>query len=186
MAKMRSRQWRSSRGITGLETAILLIALAALSTGLFSSNKSGETVRSGMSESRGALEVRGSVIAKAITTGVSGIVDELTFQVANTAGGEPVNLNPGETIIKFTDGFQTHLADTTSEYRVTAVGNADNDNLVEEGEMYEITLLSLAANLSPELSAGDLFTVEVIPPHGAVVVLERTAPAFLEVYNRLD
>ena len=63
---------RSQSGITGLETAIVLIAFvvvssvfafAALSTGLFSSDKSKETIAAGLSEARGTVEVRGSVVA---------------------------------------------------------------------------------------------------------------------------
>lgn len=50
------------RGITGLETAIVLIAFvvvssvfafAALSTGLFSSDKAKETIQAGLAETRG-------------------------------------------------------------------------------------------------------------------------------------
>ena len=193
--RMVTRGQPESRGITGLETAIVLIAFvvvssvfafAALSTGLFSADKSKETIRAGLSESRGTLELRGSVISKATTTGGSGIVDELTFQVANAAVGEPVNLTPGETIIKYADESQTHLADTTAEFTVTPIGNADSDNLVEEGEVIEITLLLLRANLSPDLQTGDLFSLEVIPPQGAVLFLERRTPVFLETYNDLN
>ena len=63
-----------SRGITGLETAIVLIAFvvvssvfafAALSTGLFSSDKSKETINAGLTEASGTLEIRGSITAKA-------------------------------------------------------------------------------------------------------------------------
>ena len=52
------------RGITGLETAIVLIAFvvvssvfafAALSTGLFSSDKAKETITAGLAENRGTL-----------------------------------------------------------------------------------------------------------------------------------
>ena len=75
---------RSQHGITGLETAIVLIAFvvvssvfafAALSAGLFSSDKSEGTFEAGLAEARGTLETRGAVIAKANTTG--------TFTVAN-------------------------------------------------------------------------------------------------------
>ena len=61
------------RGITGLETAIVLIAFvvvssvfafAALSTGLFSSDKAKETHTAGLAEARGTLELKGSVVAK--------------------------------------------------------------------------------------------------------------------------
>ena len=55
-----------SRGITGLETAIVLIAFvvvssvfafASLTMGLFSADKSEETLRAGLSGARGTLEL---------------------------------------------------------------------------------------------------------------------------------
>ena len=60
---MKKAGWvgKESRGITGLETAIVLIAFvvvssvfafAALSTGLFSSDKAKETINAGLSEAR--------------------------------------------------------------------------------------------------------------------------------------
>ena len=62
---------RDQRGITGLETAIELIAFvvvasvfafAVLSTGLLSSEKSKETVLGGLEETSSTISVRGSVI----------------------------------------------------------------------------------------------------------------------------
>ena len=97
--------WNNQKGITGLETAIALIAFvvvssvfafAALSTGLFSSDRSKETINAGLSEARGTLEVRGSVIAKA--NGGKTAIDEITINVANAAGGEAVNLTAGDTL----------------------------------------------------------------------------------------
>ena len=179
------------RGITGLETAIVLIAFvvvssvfafAALSTGLFSDDKSKETIQAGLAEARGTLEVRGSVVAKKGTTGDT--IDELAFQVANAAGGEAVDLTPGKTLITYTDVNQSHTF-TGSNFTVTALGLADTDKLVEPGEMYEITLIGLFAKLAPDLSTGDLFTVQVKPPQGAVVQIERTTPVVLESYMDL-
>ena len=74
------RVWTGQRGITGLETAIVLIAFvvvssvfafAALSTGLFSSDKAKETIQAGLAETRGCMELKGSVILEAQTTGIT-------------------------------------------------------------------------------------------------------------------
>ena len=184
---------RDSRGITGLETAIVLIAFvvvssvfafAALSTGLFSADKSKETINAGLSEARGTLELRGAVIVEASTTGDSGIVSQMKFQVANAAGGESVDLTPGETLIKYTDNSQSRMFSNTGTYvfTVAGVGNADVDNLVEQGEIYEVTLTNLA-NLTGDLSTDTVFTLELIPPQGAIVHIERTTPVRLETYN---
>ena len=105
--------------------------------------------------------------------------------MANAAGGEPINLLQGKTIIKYNDDNQAFLFDTSSEFTVTPVGNADNDTLVEEGEIYEIVFLKMSDVLTTSLSTGDTFRVEVLAPKGAVLSIERTTPVFLETFNDL-
>ena len=53
------------RGITGLETANVLIAFAVPSTGLLSSEKSKETVLGGLEETSSTLSVREDIIRDA-------------------------------------------------------------------------------------------------------------------------
>ena len=119
---------RSQRGITGLETAIVLIAFvvvssvfafAALSTGLFSSDKSKETINAGLEEASGTLEIRGSIISKA--NGGKTAIDEVSFQVANAAGGGAVDLTPGETLITYADASQS-MTLTGDNFTVTEPG----------------------------------------------------------------
>ncbi len=66
---------REQRGITGLETAIILIAFVVvasvfaytvLSAGLFSTQKSQEAVTSGLEETQSTLKLNGGVIAEGI------------------------------------------------------------------------------------------------------------------------
>ena len=194
--KHSSPAWRDSPGITGLETAIVLIAFvvvssvfafAALSTGLFSSDKAKETINAGLSEARGTLELRGSIIAKVNTTGDA--IDEISFQVSNAAGGEAVELTPGETLITYTDVNQSVTLDstaTTGGFTVNGLGNADTDDLVEPGEMYEIKIVGLDTKLSPTLAKDFAFTIELKPPQGAVLHIERRTPVVLETYNDLS
>ena len=178
------------RGITGLETAIVLIAFvvvssvfafAALSTGLFSADKVKETISAGLAEARGSMELRGAVILE--DTDTDGKVDKIYFQVANAAGGEAINLTQGETIIKYSDPNQTVVFDTTSEFSVNGVGNADSDLLLEPGEIYEIALLTMETNLGTQLVVDTTFIIEVLPPQGAVLFIERRTPVALDKYN---
>ena len=78
------------KGITGLETAIILIAFVVvaavfaytvLSAGLFSSQKSSEAVYAGLEEAQSTLEIKGAVIAK--DTGSNDYVDQITFTLVN-------------------------------------------------------------------------------------------------------
>src|SRR4029079_3063456 len=97
-----ARKMRDEHGITGLETAIVLIAFVVvaavfafvvLSTGLFSAERGKETVYAGLGKTRGSMELTGGVIAQSNTTSITGIVFDLTL----AAGGDSVNLNPNDT-----------------------------------------------------------------------------------------
>src|SRR6187431_857088 len=97
------RMNRDERGITGLETAIILIAFVVvatvfafivLTTGIFSAERGKETVYAGLQKARGTIEVRGGVVA---TSSAPPAVDKIQFTVANTAGGDAVPLDPAAT-----------------------------------------------------------------------------------------
>ena len=189
------------RGITGLETAIVLIAFvvvssvfsfAALSTGLFSADKAKETIQSGLAETRGSMELKGSVVLTASTTGTSGVVSNIAFQVSNAAGGEAIDLTPGKTIIKYNDDSQSKVFDAEAGFTVTAVGDADSDKLLELREIYEINMINLDTtgtgknNLTNKLQTNKTFSLEIIPPRGAVLFIERTTPVYLDTNTSLD
>ena len=66
---------QDQRGVTGLETAIILIAFVVvaslfaftvLSTGLFSAERGKETIHAGLKESRSTIELKGSVVANGV------------------------------------------------------------------------------------------------------------------------
>ena len=185
------------RGITGLETAIVLIAFvvvssvfafAALSTGLFSSDKAKETHTAGLAESRGTLELKGSVVAKVSgTTGATGVVTSIEFQISNAAAGEAIDMTPGNTIIKYSDKTQTVNLNSSTEFSASNIGAfGDTDSLLEIGELFQITLLNLTSNLATDLGTNTDFTIEMIPSGGAVLFIGRRTPVSLEASNRLD
>ena len=193
----------NQRGITGLETAIVLIAFvvvssvfafAALSTGLFSSDKAKETIQAGLAETRGSMELKGSVIVSAVTTGTTASANDITFQVSNAAGGEAIDLTPGKTLIKFSDDSQSKMFVTTGPpgFTVTALGDADTDKLLERNEVYEIKLTYLGSlatgnnQLTNKLGVNTTFSLEVIPPRGAVLFIERTTPIYYDTSNSLN
>lgn len=185
---------RDQRGITGLETAIVLIAFvvvssvfafAALSTGLFTTDKAKETIKAGLSEARGTMELKGSVMATAATTGNAGTIDILAFQVGNAAAGEPIDMTVGRVILKYTDNDQAVNLDTTGEFTATQVGNGDGDFSMEKGEIFEISIPGMVALLATDLSTNTSFMLEVIPPRGAVLTIQRNTPISMEAVNFL-
>jgi len=194
--------WNNQKGITGLETAIVLIAFvvvssvfafAALSTGMFSSDKARETVTAGLAQTRATMELKGSVIGTATVTGAAGTIDTIDFHITQSAGGADVDLTPGSTVVKYTDKDQTALFGSTAGFTVAGIGGADTDNLLERNEVYKIQLINLATlasggvdTLETALTTNKTFTLEVIPTKGAVVHIERTTPIFMDKINFLN
>ena len=192
--------YRDQRGITGLETAIVLIAFvvvssvfafAALSTGLFTTDKAKETIHAGLSEARGTMELKGAVIADATAAGTGGVVEEIVFHVSNAAAGEAIDLSQGNTIIRYTDKSQTANLNTNTEFSISDMGTGDSDDLLERGEVFEIKILNMESpwtgtDLSVDLGIDTKFTLEVIPPKGAVLYIQRTTPISFDLFTLLD
>ena len=191
----------NQRGITGLETAIVLIAFvvvssvfafAALSTGMFSSDKARETVNAGLAQTRATMELKGSVIGTSDVAAVTGVLTTITFHVTQSAGGADIDLSPGTTVIKYTDETQAKLFGSTAGFTVTGIGAADSDNLLERNEVYKIELVNLNVTgtgddkLTNSLGVSKTFTLEVIPVKGAVLHIERTTPIYMDVINFLN
>jgi flagellin FlaB len=185
MKKLREfvRKLRDERGMTGLETAIVLIAFVVvaavfafvvLSTGLFSSERAKETIYAGLAKTRGSMELTGGVVAHSNTTQLT----QLQMDVTLAAGGDQVNLKPDDltnrTVISYQDN-NVRISDVT--YTVTTItGNADF--LLEQGELLEISIdLQQLAFGATTLVANKTFTLEVKPPSGSFMVIQRTTPA---------
>ncbi len=175
------RRARGDEGITGLETAIILIAFVVvaavfafvvLSTGLFSSERGKEAVYAGLAKTRGTMELSSGVIATSNGTKIT----KLTFDVALAAGGDSVNLDPAattnRTVITYVDSATTlnNVVYTATEI----VGNADK--LLEPGELTEVAIDATQAGFG-NIVANSTFTLEIKPPSGSYMVIQRTTPA---------
>ena len=178
---------RDERGITGLETAIILIAFVVvatvfafivLTTGLFSAERGKETVFAGLDKARGTMEVRGGVVVTA--TGSPLAVDKIQFQVATAAGGAPLSIDPAaaqnSTIIAYRDST---VVDNDMTYVATEI-IGDGDLLLEAGELFTLSVSATdnAATIGA-LSINERWTLELQTPVGAVINLTRTMPSQL-------
>jgi len=177
---------REERGITGLETAIILIAFVVvatifafvvLTTGIFSAERGKETVFAGLQKARGTMEVRGGVVVSAAGSPLA--VDSIFFTVATTAGGESIPLDPladdNRTVIAYRDALVT---DNDVEYTADDI-IGDDDTLLEPGEVKVIVISASDVSPAPTLAANDRFTLEVQTPVGAVLDITRQLPAEL-------
>jgi flagellin FlaB len=154
--------WRDEKGITGLETAIILIAFVVvaavfaytvLSAGLFSTQKSSEAVYSGLKEAQSSMELRGGVIAYKGDANISSSVGKVEFTVSNALkNGQVVDLTPPYTLsggaptssgltnpstIAYNDQAVT-IANTA--WTLSWVGKHSDDYLLEESEKAVITV----------------------------------------------
>ena len=255
LPKLWKSPWREQLGITGLETAIVLIAFvvvssvfafAALTTGLFTSDKAKETIQAGLAETQGTIEVKGGLRLNATLTAqanetvatadalgrkwtlgtipvvpgsetlVSGdftttlilgtdysivydtgavttfaalsalsgdytsyVIDTFEVTVANAAGGRPVDLTPGETIAIYQDDDDFY---TVTNFGLTQLGSGDGDNFLEAGEFFNISVNTTTGGLIN----GDLFTIQIKPPTGAVLNLSRRVPDEIEAVINLN
>jgi archaeal flagellin FlaB len=214
LRKLINKIYGQKKGITGLETAIILIAFVVvaavfaytvLSAGLFSTQKSQEAVYAGLQQAQSTVELKGAVLAKAGATGIQGVgtVAQLTFTIALAAGGESMDFtNPSGgasgvatgtdhvVTISYIDKYQR----VDNLYWSSAAIGVDNGNkLLEQGEKYQITVggaagggNSLVDALTHDLTANDTFTFEVKSAKGAVLTISRTMPAYIDSVMTLN
>ncbi|MFC1944290.1 archaellin/type IV pilin N-terminal domain-containing protein [Chloroflexota bacterium] len=189
------RLHKGQGGITGIETAIILIAFVVvasvlaytvLSAGIFSAEKGKEAIYSGLEGSRGTMKMDGSVIAR--DTDADDEVEEIVLTVSNALDGEPIDLI--ETVDSDADGLlsdedaPTHTCIVTfigegqyvrdMAWTAAQVGTGDDDNILESGERFQMTVM--LTGLSTALDEYDTFTIEIKPSKGSVLVIERTIP----------
>ena len=197
----RIRDWADERGITGLETAIVLIAFvvvasvfafAVLSTGLLSSEKSKETVLGGLEETQSTISLRGSVIAHASTTGATGTVQRIVFEASNaTQGGEGIDLSSSAVVVTYIDTDQVENLTFSSTYPPTADLTWATDWLngsspiLDSDERVEFSI-RLSGLPSRDLSTSEEFTIQVKPSRGTTMIVNRRTPAELTTVVNLN
>jgi flagellin FlaB len=189
------RMNRDERGITGLETAIILIAFVVvatvfafivLTTGIFSAERGKETVYAGLQKARGTMEVRGGIVVQSTGCSTTCVVDSIAFQVSTAAGGDPIPLDPSatnnRTVVAYRDAS---VVDNDMTYTVTWI-TGNSDTLLEPGELATITITATAnANTIEDLAANDRWTLEIQTPVGAIVDITRSLPAQLGAVMQL-
>ena len=188
---------RDQRGITGLETAIVLIAFvvvasvfafAVLSTGLLSSEKSKETVLGGLAETSSTLSIRGDIVGTANSGKTS--LDSIKFTLSSAAqASDPVDLSNTGVVITYLDEDHAINCDNPvvagtpkcSWSTSWVIGSGD---LVDPGEQVDVTVT--LSSLTPNgLEEKKEFTIQVKPNVGAVIIVNRTAPAEFKTINSL-
>jgi archaeal flagellin FlaB len=156
--------YKEQKGITGLETAIILIAFVVvaavfaytvLSAGLFSTQKSQEAVYNGLKETQGTLEMLGGAVGykDTLNTSNGGSLGRIDFTLALATDGTSVDLTSaysysGGTLTIGTAGAnRTQIAfndqDTTVSdmaWTVAFIGKNNSDSMLDPGEKAVISV----------------------------------------------
>jgi flagellin FlaB len=191
-SRLSKRFVREEAGITALETAIILIAFVVvasvfaftiLSAGTFSTERGKEAIFAGLSEVQSSMEVKGSVIARSVSTGTTGTVDSIVFSIANAVGGEPINLDDTNRVVVI--GYRDATTITNNlDWTLDWLVQSDDDDLLEGGELAEITVPIADAGIT--LGTNTDFDIEIKPQAGAVLNIQRTTPAYIELVYDLQ
>ncbi len=173
---------KGKRGITGLETAIILIAFvtvasvlgySVLSAGIFSAEKGKAAVYQGLSQAQASMQVKGSVYA----TTLAGVVDNVTFTLASVLNDESVDMTDttgdNTMVINYTDS--TGATASNLGWTAAQVGGGNDDTNLDPNEQFLFTVD--VATAAAALGVYDSFTLQLIPAKGAAITLERSIPS---------
>jgi flagellin FlaB len=179
---------RGQKGITGLETAIILIAFvtvasvlaySVLSAGIFSSERGKAAVYSGLQSAQSTMSLKGSVVGKS-NVGITEL-ESVTFNLALAIAGDSIDL----TLCVFnywddTLGVTPLILDNTTP----AAGDWTYDLVTGTGSILSGTdaaVITVWIPTAATISSYDTFTVQINPPTGASITLQRTLPPIATV-----
>jgi len=173
--------------MTGLETAIILIAFvtvasvlaySVLSAGIFSAERGKETVYKGLEQAQSTMEIAGSVL------GISS--DNITlatvqFQVQLTIPNATLDTNA--VVCNYWDDEMHAEGVSTNMTLCTGSTERGTDTMLEQDEQFTVTVtIPATANVTEY----DKFTLQLIPPTGAAITIERDMPGSISTVMNLN
>ncbi len=167
---------RGQRGMTGLETAIIIafstvasvLAYGVLSAGIFSAERDKATVYEGLRSAQASVEVQGPVLG--ISTDNS-TLNQIQFEVSLTIADQQVDTKA--IIVNYFDALM-HSESVTSSF--TKKGSSTERGSADMLENDEIFTALVTIPTTASLGVYDTFTVQMIPPTGAAITIQRTLP----------
>lgn len=193
------------RGITGIETAIILTAFVItasafsfviLNVGFLTSDKAQTTVISSMKETSSSLIADAGVTGYFSNTTVADqdevYLEELLFYVKLAQGHEPIDCSDDSMVLTYTNqrGHTVIYSDSVLNGTVTTIHTitGDSDSLLELGEKMQISIDFTkidSADVKPVLTSHkdiygkpyETIRIEIRPVVGAILTMEKEIPA---------
>lgn len=184
MYRLLGRIRQDQEGLTGLSMAIILIAFVivasvfayvVLTAGLFSSQKAKESVNNGIQSTMATVEIRGNIIAHMVDSEVT----DISFCIGIPAGGSSVDFTPPsgnstqKVVVSYSDAAN-YLPSVN--WTIERLNWGNDDYLLDPNELFQMTIfVPTSGNIS--IGRYDSFSLEIKPPDGPVLTVERTIPS---------
>jgi flagellin FlaB len=197
MKNVVEKRRKKNAGLTGIETAIILIAFvivaavfsfAVLNTGFQSTQKAQEVMKAGMEQAASALELDGGIVISSN----EGKLKTMNFTVRLSPGKNPISFaknflsiavtTPSYSIPNVYVGFEPDSCGvarniTACAYKILDSGTA---GFLEHGDKYLIVIRwDAGSSSSVALGPNTEVTVELKPATGNVLTITRLLPLVL-------
>ncbi len=196
------KMFKDRRGMTGLETAIILVAFVitaaafsfvVLNMGFLTAQKSQTVIASGMEEASSSIQCDGDLIASCDT--VNHIVNSAKFYVRLSEGKSTIDTGNTKMVVTYTNKRGTAVIYNAARSAVafTCI-EGDTDSLIESGERWEVTVnfntvdgySEFAGANDGEPAQYESFRMVFKPTVGSALTLERNVPAINNVIQILE
>ena len=209
MRKLGRLQWLEQGGITGVQTAIAVVAFiivafmaaqcafALFTASQFNPGTAKKVSLPGLKENTNTLVQKGAVIAEE-SVWTADRVANIHFKLTNSVGADPANLAPSTTRVVYSDTHNQKDAVYTGSTATTADRPVSGDSVgwghrwilgagdsVDPGEVVELILNLQQLETNP-LVANTPFKIELIMGQSAVLTIERTTPSNIKPIMDLD
>lgn len=184
MKKMRTGN-NSDSAFTGLEAAIVLIAFVVvaavfsyvvLGAGFYTTQKSQETVYKSVEQATSNIQMVGQIYG--IDSGSTTTVNKIQFAIGLTPGAPPIDITKMIIVVTQPDTnnqiqMLTYSAAASAGTNFGVLNPSTNsaDRAIDGQDQETITIL-----LGTGLTANQKVTIEIRPPVGATMALERQVP----------
>ena len=193
------RFYKEESGITGLETAIILIAFIVvaavfaftiMTTGLFSTEKAKTTAQAGIGEASSTFAPKGGIVAK--SNGGKTAVTSIIFQLTLASGAEQASIDRTALAFIYTDDNQRQsssggdaMGGIMKKVVITKIVGGAPADLLKSGEVAQLEF-TLDDTVAKPLVKKSVFRIEVIPPAGGSLIIERKTPPALQAVMNLE
>jgi len=186
----------NEHAFTGLEAAIVLIAFivvaavfayVVLGAGFLTSQKSQETVRTGISQATSSVQQSGQISIQADATGNT--VNQITFFLQLTASGTGAEMSAFSYTVTTPQKTVTFSSDDVTYTWVKEISGGSGNHGAHSGVLNprEMVLVSITPGFdATEMPLGGKFTVEVKPAVGSAVPIVGTVPGAMSGDNWYD